>query len=215
VTILALSAHLGDAVLSAGAWLSWHRDVIVCTVFAGDPHDSPLTPADREQGFADARKAMTARRAEDTRAVAAVGGIAQHLPLLDATYRGAHSYSHNLLVNVLVEVADELAPSLIVAPLGIVHPDSIALGSAAWHAFKGRDGCPLVFYEDVPARIDDPAAAVFEVASKGLQWYAPETCPDDEAALQAKIAGIKCYRSSLWAIPSVCYFVPERLHLCP
>ena len=216
MTILAFGAHPDDIVLSAGAWLSWHPDVIACTVFAGDPDaDAPLTAYDREAGFTTARQAMEARRVEDTKACAALGAVAQHLPLLDGQYRGEHPYSHQLLCNILIEVADELMPTLILAPLGIVHSDHVALGSAAWHAFKGRPECQLVFAEDLPYRVDDPAAAVFEVAAKGLQWFWPEPCPDETAALQAKVEALKQYRSQLWAMPSYVYFVPERLWLCP
>lgn len=186
------------------------------TVFAGDPdHDAPLTAYDREAGFTTAGEAMESRRAEDTRACAAIGAIAQHLPLLDGQYRNEMPYDHELLIRVLLEVADSLNPSIIVGPLGIVHSDHVALGSAAWHAFKGRPECQYVCAEDLPYRVDDPASAVFEVAAKGLQWFWPEPCPDDDAALQAKVRAIKCYRSQLWAIPSFVYFTPERFWLCP
>jgi len=216
VTILAIGAHPDDVILSAGAWLSWHTDVVVATVFAGDPdHDAPLTAYDREAGFNTAGEAMEARREEDRNACKIIGALPQHLPLLDGQYRGEHPYDHKLLVKVLLAIADELKPTLIVGPLGIVHSDHVAVGSAAWHAFKGRPECQYVCAEDLPYRVDDPAAAVFEVAAKGLQWFWPEQCPDDERALQTKIASLECYTSQLWAMPSFTYFVPERFWLCP
>lgn len=211
--ILAVSPHLDDAVLSAGAWLSWHPGAVVATVFAGEPYDAVLTPYDREAGFTDGHEAIQARRAEDVKACAAVGAVAQHLPLVQGSYRGPHAYSHQLLTNVLVEIADELQPETIVAPLGIVHPDHIAVAAAAWHAFKGRPGCALLFAEDLPYRVGEPADAVFEVAAKGLVWH-EDICPDDERAMQAKVRAIKEYRSALWSIPSFVYFTPERLWEC-
>lgn len=212
--IVAFGAHPDDVVLSAGAWLSWQPEVVACTVFAGDPPPfAALSAYDRESGFSSAAEAMHVRRAEDDKACAKIGAVAQHLPLLDGQYRGGEPYEPELLQRVLREVVDVLQPSLILAPLGIVHDDHVALAAACWHAFRYRPECQLVFAEDLPYRIDDPAAAVFEVAGKGVQWFWPEACPDDEAALRAKIAALSEYRSQLWALPSFVYYVPERLWL--
>ncbi len=91
-TVLAVSPHLDDAVLSAGATLAqlsldgW--DVEVCTVFAGVP-THPLSRvaqsfhADCSQGD----DAIEHRRDEDAVAVAMLGAAARHWPFLDAVYR--------------------------------------------------------------------------------------------------------------------------------
>jgi LmbE family N-acetylglucosaminyl deacetylase len=213
--ILAISPHLDDAVFSAGAWLSWHTNVHILTVFAGVPdEDFPLTGWDRECGFSSGRQAVRYRQQEDAHACAVIGATWQHLPLVDGQYRNETPYPHELLELTLLTVADELRPDLILAPLGIVHSDHIAVGSSAWHAFKGRPECQLVFYEELPYRVDDPPAAVFEVAAKGLQWFAPEACPDVESAQAAKNRAIASYHSQHWAMPRYVQFVPERLWLC-
>lgn len=92
-TILALSPHLDDGVLSVGASLLAAVDsgarVVVGTVFTADP-PIPLSPAGRafhrHCGLADAG-AVAARRAEDRAATSLVRAEHVHLPLLDCLYR--------------------------------------------------------------------------------------------------------------------------------
>jgi LmbE family N-acetylglucosaminyl deacetylase len=90
--ILALSPHLDDAVLSAGASfaalvLNGVR-VEICTLFAGTPQP-PLSPVARafhaDCGLRD--DAMSVRRQEDVVAMAAIGAAPYHLDFLEALYR--------------------------------------------------------------------------------------------------------------------------------
>lgn len=90
--ILAVSPHLDDAVLSAGATLAalteaGHR-VVVCTVFAGDP-PVPLTPAaeafHRHCGLD--MDAVNMRRHEDRAALQLLSCEALHLEFPDGIYR--------------------------------------------------------------------------------------------------------------------------------
>lgn len=90
--ILAISPHLDDAVMGVGATIAalceTGRDVVVCTVFAGDP-TGELSPV-AEAFHADCglgSDAVRRRRAEDDEAVAVLGATAVHLPFLDAIYR--------------------------------------------------------------------------------------------------------------------------------
>lgn len=90
--VLAISPHLDDAVMAVGATLAAlaqaGRDVIVCTVFAGEP-EPPFSPV-AEAFNADCGLALDAvarRRAEDISAIEAIGATVVHLPFLDAIYR--------------------------------------------------------------------------------------------------------------------------------
>lgn len=90
--ILAISPHLDDAVMAAGATMAALADagqrVVVCTVFAGQPLP-PLSPVatafHADCGLGD--DAVDRRMDEDLRALKIVGAEAVHLTYLDAIYR--------------------------------------------------------------------------------------------------------------------------------
>lgn len=91
-TVLAISPHLDDAVMSVGASMSaitraGHR-VVIGTVFAGSPRPPFSTVATEfhaDCGLGD--DGMTQRRAEDRNAAQTVGAEVVHLRYLDAIYR--------------------------------------------------------------------------------------------------------------------------------
>jgi LmbE family N-acetylglucosaminyl deacetylase len=90
--ILAVSPHLDDAVMAVGATIvalaDAGREVVVCTVFAGQaaPPFSPVAEAfHADCGLG--HDAVARRREEDETAVDAVGATAVHLQFLDAIYR--------------------------------------------------------------------------------------------------------------------------------
>lgn len=92
-----LSPHLDDAVFSVGAWIANYTraggEVIVVTVFAGDPlSPTPAGEWDRLCGFSTAGAASRARREEDGRACALVGAAPRWLDFLDEQY-GPHDES--------------------------------------------------------------------------------------------------------------------------
>ena len=100
-TVLVISPHLDDAVLSVGASISAMveagRKVIVSTVFAGDP-PSPLSPAGqafhRHCGLGP--DAVAVRRGEDLDSAALLGIEAVHLPFPDCLYRrGANGWLYD------------------------------------------------------------------------------------------------------------------------
>jgi LmbE family N-acetylglucosaminyl deacetylase len=80
--VVVISPHLDDAVLSAYAVLTAGLPATVVTVFAGVPAPGPASPWDRASGFADARDAALARRAEDVAALDALGVAHVHLDLV-------------------------------------------------------------------------------------------------------------------------------------
>jgi LmbE family N-acetylglucosaminyl deacetylase len=90
-TLVVLSPHLDDAVLSIGAFM--HRevrrgiDVRVVTVFANDPSgNGPAGAWDAMCGFVSAAAAACARRQEDERACAIVGADPHWLAYGDESY---------------------------------------------------------------------------------------------------------------------------------
>lgn len=92
--VLAVSPHLDDAALSAGALLAGlvteGVEVHVLTVFGGTPGEplSPVAKAFHDNcGLPYDRTAFTLRRQEDDAALAVLGARAHHADLLDAVYR--------------------------------------------------------------------------------------------------------------------------------
>lgn len=209
--IVVLSPHLDDALLSVGAWLSWHKDVHVVTLFAGDPDDDlPITAWDSACGFSSGRHAMGVRRHEDKQACSTLRASCQHVPLVDGQYRDELPYEEGVLEQTVAAIVGELEPSLVLAPLGIVHSDHRAVGAACRRALLEWSG-ELVLYEELPYRVDNPGAAVHTLDELEVAWYAPELCPDDGAAVAHKVRAVAHYVSQLWAVPRWSLYVPERL----
>ena len=157
---------------------------------------------------------MRVRRHEDEHACAVLGATCQHIPLVDGQYRDEIAYVDGTIEETLAVVLETLRPSLVLAPLGIVHSDHVAVGAAV-DALAGsrRIDAPLVRYEEIPYRVDRPEEAVHRLDRLEVEWYAPETCPDDEAAAATKARAVAHYSSQVWAIPRWTLYVPERLWL--
>jgi LmbE family N-acetylglucosaminyl deacetylase len=210
--ILAISPHLDDVLLSAGAWLSWHPGAHIVTVFAGDPDDDiPITAWDSACGFSSGRHAMGVRRHEDKRAAGEIDATVQHLPLADGQYRDEIAYEEGVLEQTIATIVTELRPATVLVPLGIVHSDHRAVGDACRRALAHYTAGDVVAYEDLPYRVDSPAAAVHTLDDLEVEWYAPDLCPDDVAAIGAKARAVTHYVSQIWAIPRWSIYVPERL----
>jgi LmbE family N-acetylglucosaminyl deacetylase len=90
-TLVVISPHLDDAVLSLGAAIAGTARrggrVIVLTVLAGDPASAvPAGGWDRSAGFETHGAAARARRLEDGRACATLGATSSWLPYGDEQY---------------------------------------------------------------------------------------------------------------------------------
>jgi LmbE family N-acetylglucosaminyl deacetylase len=98
--VLAISPHLDDAALSAGALLAGLADrgseVHVATLFAGPPREalSPVARAFHDKcGLPHDATAVAIRRREDLEAMSILGAITHHGELPDAVYRRRHDGS--------------------------------------------------------------------------------------------------------------------------
>jgi LmbE family N-acetylglucosaminyl deacetylase len=92
--VLAVSPHLDDAAFSAGATLARladeGRDVVVVTAFTAsvsEPSGFALA-CQLDKGLGPEVDYMALRRAEDERALTALGATPVHLPLPEAPHRG-------------------------------------------------------------------------------------------------------------------------------
>lgn len=155
---LVVSPHLDDAVFSAGQFLAANPGTTVLTVFAGSPRAIKRTEWDAKCGFAQSADAIVFRKAEDRRALAAVGARAVHLDYLDHQYRD-DSHRRNdpgvdvSIANSLSAQVDESRPNLILGPLGADHPDHEQVRRALLLADLD---IPIWLYADLPYCALDP-----------------------------------------------------------
>jgi LmbE family N-acetylglucosaminyl deacetylase len=192
---LVISTHLDDAVLSAGQFIAGRPDCVVATVLAGTPPTkSVLTNYDAVTGFKSAAEAMEARRAEDVEAMSVLQAKAVHLDFLDSQY--GVKLKTAAVVKQLGELIEELDPELVLAPLGLVHPDHIGVREAVIEAMSDRTA-PLWLYEDLPARVQRPAS--FAEASNALRdkEYELELGFIGTGPVATKMDALWCYRSQL------------------
>jgi LmbE family N-acetylglucosaminyl deacetylase len=201
--VLAVSPHLDDAVLSAGALISAHPGSTVLTVFAGVPlsYDG-LTEWDAESGFAEGDNIVALRREEDRRATACLGAQCQWLDFLDGQYTKARPTVDDV-AKVIGECADLLQPDTIALPLGRGHGDHECTHEACAllleHKFDMVEH--WVAWADIPYRIRHPemyAGRLNSLRSKGFLLTPFEVKPND-----AKRAAIAEYPSQARALGSL------------
>lgn len=222
-TLVVLSPHLDDAVLSCGGLIAHaHQqgaDVLVVTAFNGratPPVSEPARKYHSRCGLPD-DLAMTRREGEDDLALGVVGARTQRLFLPEALYRkredGRPMYegdqgiflpeghpTNEATTDVEQGIAEQVAdasPDLILAPLGIGgHVDHVLVSQAA-----RRLAGDVLYYEDMPYAIHDRCRGWQE----NIAVTRPRLHSCDTRAWAAKIQAITCYRSQssvLWERPS-------------
>jgi LmbE family N-acetylglucosaminyl deacetylase len=130
--ILVLSTHLDDAVLSCGHFLYRHPSTTVATVLAGAPQVSHEGYNSRTTGQSYAPDAIRVRRDEDREAMELLGATPVWLDLLDADYaafRPTGDYG-DLIQAEISRVLDVVRPVSVLAPLGLIHHDHLAVSDA-------------------------------------------------------------------------------------
>lgn len=209
-----VSPHLDDAVISAGQAIGGWPGATVVTVCTHPPTEGrlDLTDFDRNSGFTTAREACYRRRTEDRNACAKLGARTHHLGLPDNQY-AAPALTVGELVNQLAGVIGDSGPRVIVAPLGLVHPDHITVAEAC-HTLAVQRSFPDVewwVYEDQPSRVlypesVGPALRDWRTGGLDLTLDFLGTVP-----LERKEAAVRCYASQLWALDLHAVLCPERL----
>lgn len=148
--VVAVSPHLDDVVLSAGATLHGlarrGASVSIVTVFAGDAQtNGPASYWDAKRGLADKAAVIAARREEDAAAAAALGAEALWLSHDDGAYASRRDPK---------EILSELAPILLAASVVLLPGWPL---THADHRFttmllieRLRTVLPLAFYVEMP-----------------------------------------------------------------
>ncbi|WP_260696720.1 PIG-L deacetylase family protein [Streptomyces sp. 130] len=225
-SLVVLSPHLDDAVLSCGALLSacpgWGSRVTTVTVFNGRP-EGPLSEAavsfHESIGLVD--DPMGPREAEDDRAHGLLGVTGTRLGMPEALYRcdatGHHLYPHDQDIFVSGPARDlepglttRLAAALralpavqeadlVLAPLGVGrHADHVLVAAAARLLDRPRDS--VLWYEELPYILYDHCAGWEADLAPGT----PLISRYPREHWERKLDAIDCYASQhpiLWFEP--------------
>jgi len=187
--VVVLSPHLDDAVFSCWDLLRSDRNVVVVTVFAGEPPPGICGPWDAQTGSTDSRVRVGERIAEDRAALGHAGRVGTHLPFLDEQYQPGEQDLADGLCR-LVEPADA-----VYAPAGVAGPD----GEPNFDHVRVRDAAlalrdDVCFYADLPYAVASHFRLPDELEPLGLVRR-PVDIPDD--TLERKLAAAREYRSQL------------------
>lgn len=214
---LLISPHFDDAVLSAGQFMAGKPKLQcdVLTVFSAVPyvHDRPhyLSDYDKSCGFRTSHEAMTIRREEDSEALAILGANPKYLGCVDSQYPDASKKEYVLgcLKAYMEAHGDEY--EMVLAPLGLRHPDHVLVSWAANTVFGLGRTHDFYMWEDLPHRVTHPEE-VQERLELIRTMQDPMISFIGDGPIAEKIRALWCYRSQMARgdlNPHVLY-VPER-----
>ncbi len=149
---MVVSPHLDDAVLSCSHLLALATVAVVVTVFAGRPTHYPRRPTawDRRCGFVAGEDVVATRRREDQDALAELGVQGRFLHHVDPQYGRVRVRGTRRPAASIGREIDSWRPTSVVVPLGIEHPDHLAVHRASLRARRDRRAPAWVAYADFP-----------------------------------------------------------------
>jgi LmbE family N-acetylglucosaminyl deacetylase len=155
--VVIISTHLDDAVLSCAQLIHATSNVTVITVLAGAPDAFHEGYNSRTTGEPFAPNAMKIRRDEDAKAMAMLSAQYVWLDFLDNDYLEApHSSEEQQEIrDEISNVFKERRPQTVLSPLGLSHPDHIAVSDACLELAAQSD-YEWYFYLDMPYALAMP-----------------------------------------------------------
>jgi LmbE family N-acetylglucosaminyl deacetylase len=156
--LLAISPHLDDVALGCADLVAAHPSALVVTVIAGRPGPHELTDWDRQCGFGPDDDVMGARREEDAAAMRLLEATPMWLDFLDRQYAAEWtSPKPDEVAAALRPLAGEAA--LVASPLGMLHPDHVAVAQACFALAHTMHDLRWLVYEDAIYRATDGASS--------------------------------------------------------
>lgn len=212
MTLLVVSPHLDDAVLSVGQLLAGHPDVTVATVFTADPPASRmLTEFDRRSGFVSSSSAMGDRRMEDRRACSTLDVRWAHLGGVDGQYlqRGAATVEDvRRLLEHELEAHNLERMQGVLGPMGLGHPDHLVVALATLQTAKAHN-LPAFVYAELPYRVEDPWSLYARDAELAAMGLTTTGCFLGTGDRSRKRKAARLYMSQRWAVEIDHCMVPE------
>ncbi len=205
MSVLVISTHLDDGILSAGQFIAGHPSPNLLTVFAGIPDDGFVTDYDKSCGFETSKFAMEARRNEDRQATAMLNSGYIHGKLLDSQYKKEQPSD---IIKLIEVVLSDRTYDFVVAPLGLRHPDHIAVADATLKLKPDN----LYLYEDLPHRVTNPELVFDRFEQLKKQGFKPSQEFIGDGAIELKMRALMCYHSQMLKGDLNPYnlYVPER-----
>lgn len=205
------SPHFDDAVLSCGQLMAGRPDCVIATVFAHWPveRSGMLTDFDQRSGFASATQAVTERRIEDDLAARVLNASTRRCSFVDDQYRGGAGADVDGIVGALLGIVSDTNAAQLVAPLGLAHPDHVAVSEAAL-TIAHRTSIEVVLYEELPSRVLWPEQACDRLHHLRDRGIGLELSFVGTGPMPRKAQAVGQYRSQAWALDRRCLFVPER-----
>jgi LmbE family N-acetylglucosaminyl deacetylase len=207
--LVVLSAHPDDAILSAGQVIGSWPGAHVVTVCSHAPETPMSTDYDQRSGFSSARQAAYCRRREDRAACAVLGASPVHLGMVDGQY--GTPLKPSVVAAQLVPVLVTIQPRVIVCPMGLVHPDHIAVAEACRLLFHSDVPAEVWLYEDQPSRVLYPLSVLDGMNAWETAGFKLTLDFLGTSDLDRKEEAVRCYRSQLWALDLHAVLCPERL----
>lgn len=204
---------MDDAVLSAGQLIGSWPGACVLTVFTHAPEEPMSTEYDRNCGFSTARHACATRRREDRDACAVLGATPIHLGMRDGQY--GLQETAVAISNRITGALHKINPRVVVAPLGLAHPDHEAVAEACRILCAQRQWPEADWwvYEELPARVLWPE----KVREAMTEWeFVNPEGPEltlgflGTSDIERKAEAVECYGSQLWALDRHAVLCPER-----
>jgi len=209
---LVVSAHLDDAVFSAGQFLAAHPGTVVLTVFAGAPQRTVRTSWDTKCGFTNSDDALATRREEDRAGLAVLDARPTHFDFLDDQYldfrkRRQKIASTERLASSLAEEVERHRPTLVVGPLGVSHPDHARLRRAL---LSLNLSVPVLLYADLPYCVGAPKKMRRAEKSIDRNGFTLQEISPHLGSRELKFKAVRCYSSQLGNLPIDSLLSQER-----
>jgi LmbE family N-acetylglucosaminyl deacetylase len=197
-SLLVISPHLDDAVLSCEALLKFARDVRVLTIFGGDaPSGAPIAEWDLQCGFSAGMNVMEARRTEDAQALATLGAIPLWGEELQEGYR-TEPANLDRITALIIDTIDATSPSHFLFPLGLKHPDHLMVAAASGNAARARELTTSFVYAERPyaqaKKLGVVSTRRSELSASGAE-FATERLP--RGVRRGDQSAIRCYPTQL------------------
>jgi LmbE family N-acetylglucosaminyl deacetylase len=212
-TVVVISTHMDDGVLSCGDLIWQVPRCVVLTVFAGDDVDwSRPHEWDEGCGFSAGTNVTAVRVVEDERALALLGSTGLRLAFLDEQYRRPGiAPSIEEVSEAILAAINKIGAETILFPLGLGHDDHRLTAGGAAHAARRAPHLNWFAYEDLPYGYEDEGEVEEALAALADMTPTPVEL-GKESDLERKDAALELYRSQLIALQDrwVLALQPER-----
>lgn len=190
--VLIFSPHYDDAVFSCGEYMTEHNSTVV-TVFGGAPKSSKVLTSYDSKFATSAEDAVSIRTDENIVACAILDAKVHNLNYSDNQY--GEKREEKKVYEDVCEMINSESFDVVLAPLGLQHPDHILLRELVLKAYCEHD-FKLLLYEDLPYRIIEPDL-VYQVKNEIRERFVIRFDQYSTRHLGKKMAAVITYSSQL------------------